>query len=153
MTRMPAKNTLNSAVLEPRSDGPAQLLWVATAALAFSFFLSSMAVPASADPAQLVLTQALSEDRPIAFPLHPLDDLLAVPDAVYHWERETTDQALAAAVTLGNDPDLERRNPFRKRNLDLFRTQRWVTVGQREMLVRLRVRAKARKAMSVEVKF
>ena len=37
--------------------------------------------------------------------------------------------------------------------MDLFRTDGVLEIARREMLVRLRVRAKARRAMSVEVKF
>ena len=65
----------------------------------------------------------------------------------------TTDEALAIAVAQGNNPDLERKNPFRKRSRDLFRTERPVTIGNADMLLRLRLRAKLRRAMSFEVRF
>ncbi len=65
----------------------------------------------------------------------------------------TTDELIAAAVALGNNPDLEPRNPFRKHSRDLFRTERPVTIGQTDMVVRLRLRAKARRAVSVEFRY
>jgi len=65
----------------------------------------------------------------------------------------TTDEALAAAVALGTNPDLEPKNPFRKRSRDIFRTERPVSIGKADMLLRLRLRAKARRAMSVELHF
>jgi hypothetical protein len=65
----------------------------------------------------------------------------------------TTDEALAAAVALGTNPDLEPKNPFRKRSRDIFRTERPVSIGKADMLLRLRLRAKARRAMSVELRF
>lgn len=69
------------------------------------------------------------------------------------WRPQTTDEVLVAAVAEGTNPDLEPRNPFRKRSRDLFRTERPLTIGNREMLLRLRLRAKARRAMSVELHF
>jgi hypothetical protein len=67
--------------------------------------------------------------------------------------RKTTDEYLAAAVALGTNADLEPKNPFRKRSRDLFRTERPVSIGNADMLLRLRLRAKARRAMSVELRF
>lgn len=70
------------------------------------------------------------------------------------WRPLTTDEALAVAVAGGTNPDLKPRNPFRKRSSDLFKTKfRQVTILRAEMLMRLRLRAKARKAISVEVRF
>ncbi len=66
---------------------------------------------------------------------------------------QTTDEILAAAVALGTNPDLEPRKPFRKRSRDLFRTERPVTIGDQELLMRLRLRAKAKRAVSVEFHF
>ena len=65
----------------------------------------------------------------------------------------TTDEALVAAIALGTNPDLEPKNPFRKRSRDIFRTERPVSIGKADMLLRLRLRAKARRAMSVELRF
>jgi hypothetical protein len=70
------------------------------------------------------------------------------------WKPATVDEALAIAVAKGSGPELKRRNPFRKRSRDLFRTDfRQVKVGRAEMLMRLRLRAKSRNAISVEVRF
>jgi hypothetical protein len=70
------------------------------------------------------------------------------------WKPATVDETLAIAVARGSIPDLERRNPFRKRSRDLFKTKfRQVKVGRAEMLMRLRLRAKSRNAISVEVRF
>ncbi|MAG31406.1 MAG: hypothetical protein CL908_11030 [Deltaproteobacteria bacterium] len=83
-----------------------------------------------------------------------LADLLRVPGPPATWsDAPTTDEAIAAAVALGTNPDLEPRNAFRKRSRDLFRTERPVEIGRAEMLLRLRLRAKTRKAMSVELRF
>ena len=70
------------------------------------------------------------------------------------WRRLTTDEALAVAVSHGTNPDLKSRNPFRKRSSDLFKTNfRQIKIGRAEMLMRLRLRAKASEAISVEVRF
>jgi hypothetical protein len=65
----------------------------------------------------------------------------------------STDELIAAAVGLGTNPDLEPRNPFRKRRRDLFRAERPVSIGNMDMMVRLRLRAKARRAMSIEFRY
>jgi hypothetical protein len=112
-------------------------------------------VPASAETTHrtdLGERIALSEN-PVEVGLRSLDDLLTVPDPVYIWHGDTTDSDLAYAVALGNDPDLEKRNPFRKHNFDLFRSEHPVVVGQSEMVVRFRVRAKSKNTMSVELRF
>lgn len=83
-----------------------------------------------------------------------LDELLFVPGARRDsWRARTTDEAIADAVALGTNPDLEPRNPFRKRSRDLFRTERPVTIGRQELLMRLRLKAKASEAVSVEFRF
>ena len=69
------------------------------------------------------------------------------------WTPQTTDEVLAAALANGSNPDLERPNPFRKRSRDLLRLERPVSIGDADMLVRLRLRAKASEAMSVELRF
>jgi hypothetical protein len=70
------------------------------------------------------------------------------------WKPATADEALAIAVANGSISDLEPSNPFRKRSRDIFRTNfRRVTIGRAEMLMRLRLRAKSRNAISVEVRF
>ena len=107
---------------------------------------------ASAEPAHLD-TSIRFMDSPAESAPRSIDDLLSVPDSDFIWDGDATDEDLAAAVTLGNDPDLERRNPFRKHSFDLFRSEHPLVIGQKEMVVRFRVRAKQRKAMSVELKF
>lgn len=83
-----------------------------------------------------------------------LADLLAVPGlSAMLSEAETADQAIALAVERGTNPDLEPKKPFRKRNVDLFRTERPVEIGRQEMIVRLRLRAKLKRAISVQLKF
>ncbi len=64
-----------------------------------------------------------------------------------------TDEAIADAVERGNPRELERKKPFRKKSTDLFRSEREIQIGDEEMLVRLRLRAKTRNAMSVELRF
>jgi hypothetical protein len=90
---------------------------------------------------------------PVEFSPSPLEDLLAVPDLGRAWTAGSGDQALVTAVALGNDPDLEPLAPFRKRNLDLFSTERPVVIGRAEMVLRLRVRPSTKKAMSLELRF
>lgn len=83
-----------------------------------------------------------------------LGDLLYVRDGVIGlWRAQTDDEALAIAVAGGNNPDLEPRNAFRKRNVDLFRAERPLTIGRTDMVVRLRMRAKLKRAVSVELRF
>ena len=107
---------------------------------------------ASAEPAHIDSSIALS-GGPSAPRVRPLGDLLYLPDTEFIWYGDATDDDLAVAVALGNDPDLERRNPFRKHSFDLFRTERPVVIGRKEMVVKFRVRAKLREAMEVELKF
>ena len=110
-----------------------------------------------ADPGVVVSAALLAVvvDVPAAMALaDPMDELLVVPyEALFPSEAELADESIAAAVALGTNPDLIPRSKFRKRSMDLFRTERKVEINQREMLVRLRLRAKARRAMSVEVRF
>jgi hypothetical protein len=83
-----------------------------------------------------------------------LEELLFVRDlGAGLWQPQTPDEALAAAVALGTNSDLVPPNPFRKRNRDLFRTERPITIRNADMLLRLRLRAKARRAVSVELRF
>lgn len=66
---------------------------------------------------------------------------------------QTTDEILAVAVADRMNPTPEPLNPFRKRSRDLFRAERPVSIGNADMLLRLRLRAKASKAVSVELRF
>lgn len=85
--------------------------------------------------------------------LSELDALMAVRMGPTSVTARETDESIAAAVARGNDKNLERPKPFRKKSNDLFRSQREVQIGDEEMLVRLRVRPTTRNAMSVEVRF
>jgi hypothetical protein len=84
-----------------------------------------------------------------------LEELLSLRNpGMNPWRPRSADEALAVAVANGSNPDLEPRNPFRKRSTDLFRTDFVpVSVGRAEMLMRFRLRAKSRNAVSVEVRF
>ena len=114
------------------------------------------AEPAIEIQIEVEVAAALDERHPVVDEsrLAPLSELL-LPSTfgASSWKAETTDEVLAAAVAIGTDPDLEPLNPFRKRKQDLFLKERPVSIGRAEMLLRLRLRAKARKAMSVELKF
>ena len=83
-----------------------------------------------------------------------LETLLSVPtSATERTIAQITDDDLADAVARGSRPDLEPVSGFRKRSNDLFRTERPVEIGQQEMVLRLRLRAKRRETMSVELRF
>lgn len=82
-----------------------------------------------------------------------LDALLAVRGGRSAVTAQQTDAAIAAAVARGQSKELEKKSGFRKKNNDLLRTQRAVQLGNREMLLRLRLRAKTRDAMAVELRF
>ena len=122
----------------------------------FALFLLAANV-SNAEPAHLGTTNDLLGGGTLGSSdtskLRPLGDLLFLPDSDYIWQGDATDEDLAYAVILGNDPDLERRNPFRKHSFDLIRTQHPLVIGQREMVVRFRVRPKLKEVMSVELKF
>jgi hypothetical protein len=131
------------------------ILRLVLGALLFAIPALQMPAPAHAnsnDQSHLGQKIALSES-PIELDLRPLEDLLTVPNPVFIWRADRTDADLAYAVTLGNDPDLEKRSPFRKKNFDLFRSQHPLTMGERDMLLRFRVRAKARNAVSIELHY
>ena len=137
------------------SDIPSAFRSILASLLLLTGLTLLAALPASAEPAHrtdLGERIALSEN-PVEVGLRPLDALLTVPDPVFIWHGDTTDSDLAYAVTLGNDPDLEKRNPFRKHNFDLFRSEHPVLVGRKEMVLRFRVRAKSKNTMSLELKF
>jgi hypothetical protein len=85
--------------------------------------------------------------------LRELEALLAVRGGLAPVTASETDAAIVAATARGNDASLERPQPFRKKNTDLFRTQRAVHFADQDMQVRLRLRAKSRNAVSVELRF
>lgn len=107
---------------------------------------SSGGVPAF--PAELPAASVTRLQR-----LRELDALLAVRSGSAPITARQTDEAIAAAAARGLAKELEKPQPFRKKNTDLFRTQRAVQLGNQEMLLRLRLRAKTRNAMSVELRF
>ena len=63
------------------------------------------------------------------------------------------DEAIAAAIRSGARDRPTRLSGFRQRNVDLFRSEHPVEIGEQEMLLRLRLRARSRETMSVELRF
>lgn len=51
------------------------------------------------------------------------------------------------------DQPVTRPSGFRKRSTDLFRVQRKLQIGHQDVQLRLRLRAKSRNAISVELRF
>lgn len=83
-----------------------------------------------------------------------LDDMLALPfRPQWPTPAEATDESLAEAVARGSEPGRVKQSGFRKKKLDLFRAERPVEIGEQEMLLRLRLRAKTKEAVSVELRF
>lgn len=114
----------------------------------------STAPPAMADPAMARPSAARAPRTPA--PSRTLDELLIVRvprDNDRRSDAERADESIAAAVELGSNRDLVRPSAFRKRSADLFRTEREVEINDQEMLLRLRLRAKSRETMSVELRF
>jgi hypothetical protein len=119
-------------------------------------FASRLAVAepaAMAEPAEFPAPVAIRVESPL-IPSDSLSilSLLEIPPNLRS-DAEIADESIAAAVERGNSPELEPRNPFRKRKTDLFRAERPLEIGDQEMLLRLRLRAKQREAMSVELHF
>lgn len=117
-----------------------------------------LAASAAADPASPVpdvdptLANAAMPVSPAG--LRSLEALLSVPPV--RDERtaaERTDVSLAEAVERRGGAPPVATTGFTKRSIDLFRAERPVEVGQQEMLLRLRLRAKSRKTMSVELRY
>ncbi|MCR9097898.1 MAG: hypothetical protein NXI30_27070 [bacterium] len=126
----------------------------ALGALALSLTLSA---PAGADPASPA--RAAGDEGKIALLQVPptrartLDTLLIVPPGTTdETAAQRTDASLAAAVARGGDRRVAATG-FRKRSIDLFSHERPVEFGEQEMLLRLRLRAKSRETMSVELRF
>lgn len=123
---------------------------------------SSRAMVQSIEPAVVPAkaTSAATSDAAIALPLgrsqtlRDLDALLAVRGGgAAPISARQADRAIAAAAARGVVGELERPQGFRKKSNDLFRKQRALQVGNQEMLLRLRLRAKTRNAMSIELRF
>ncbi|MEM9176831.1 MAG: hypothetical protein AAGC67_16540 [Myxococcota bacterium] len=83
-----------------------------------------------------------------------LDELFVVP-AIDRGPTaaERTDASLAEAVARRDGVRNVATTGFRKKSIDLFSHERAVAVGEQEMLLRLRLRAKTRETMSVELRF
>lgn len=107
----------------------------------------------AADTAVAVSAPAPVVDGAMIRRVRQLDALLAVRSRTTPLSPRQVDAAIAAAVARGHEKGLEKKQPFRKQSNDLFRTQRSLQLGNQEMLVRLRLRAKTRDAMSVELRF
>ena len=144
----------------------APLVWGLGAGLLGLTILVSLAIltasgRASAEPAVPPVPQIASAPAAIAAvgavpqpAFTSLDTLLAIPGlSAFRSDAQVADESIAAAVERGTNPDLEKLSAFRKRSNDLFRAERPVEIGEQEMLLRLRLRAKARRAMSVELRF
>ena len=83
-----------------------------------------------------------------------LEPLRVGPDRTPRTAMEPDSDRVGAAGRLSGQTDpAPRLSGFRNRSRDLFRTERAIEIGEQEMLVRLRLRAKTRRAMSVEVRF
>jgi hypothetical protein len=145
------------------ATAPVRGIWMFSFAI-LGIILIHLLVPRSAsaeatalDPRAIVSVALLAVhlDLPVAPPARdPMRELLIVPQGtLYLTDAELADESISTMVERGTNADLIRRSNFRKKSMDLFRTDGVVEIARREMLVRLRVRAKARRAMSVEVKF
>ncbi|MFK7895097.1 MAG: hypothetical protein AB8G23_04630 [Myxococcota bacterium] len=141
------------------------LMFASRAALAETAELvAAAAPPASLAPAGGAFPQASADFTapPVGkgtvvtariVPLRDLEPLLAVRATPPNNPGQDADATIAAAVAEGSRPDLEPRKPFRKKNFDLFRTEHEVQIMRNDMLLRLRLRAKSRETMSVELRF
>ena len=81
-----------------------------------------------------------------------LEVLLEVPNLTPS-RVEQTDASLITAAQAGTNPELRKKSAFRKRSVDLFRTERDIEILRQEMQLRFRVRPKTRETMSVELRF
>lgn len=112
---------------------------------------NAVAIASDAQPTPAMAAVKAERARPEA---GSLDALLAIRGpSPLRSPAQLADESIAAAVERGTNTDLLPRSAFRRRNNDLFRTERPLAIGEQEMLIRLRVRAKMREAMSVEVQF
>ena len=140
----------SGSCLASRTVGALGLLVIAS--------ILALAGPAAADPASPdpgrdpILANAarlLSPEGP-----RSLEALLSVPPV--RDERtaaERTDVDLVEAVAPRNESLRVSTTGFKRRSIDLFRAERPVEVGQQDMLLRLRLRARSRETMSVELRY
>lgn len=157
-TRRPARD---GEVLVEATTRSADLGWLdLTALTASTIFLMALLLsrPTLAEPASIGFGSNPEPSVAVKVAEAPsfeaLELLLAVP--AHHdgrSEAERTDEFLAVVIGQGLPASLRRPSAFRKRNVDLFRTEREIEIGRQEMLVRLRLRAKSRETMSVEFRF
>jgi hypothetical protein len=112
----------------------------------FDAAVAASPVAPSTDPMPIV-------DGSMIRRVRQLDALLAVRSQTAPLAAREVDATIAAAVAQGHRKELEKKQPFRKQSHDLFRTERPVQFGDQEMVLRLRLRAKTRDAMSVELRF
>lgn len=112
--------------------------------------------PAAADPASRAPGGKLADVPASISPtgLRSLEALLSVPPVRdVRTAAERTDLFLAEAIARRGGERRVATTGFKKRSIDLFRAERPVEVGQQEMLLRLRLRAKSRETMSVELRY
>lgn len=150
------------AVARPlASTPPVELLSLVSWAgflVVLALLLAALTSPARAEslapPDAATLAPAVSAPPASA---DSLAELLVVPHRHHRRDEPTsaqvTDAFLAAEVARGHEPSAVKPSGFRKRNMDLFRTERPVEIGEQEMLLRLRLRAKRSEAVSVELRF
>ena len=142
--------------------GEATIFGVWILGMLLSLLLASPA--ALAEPAALALIDddepiglAAKTETPRAQPVSvSMDSLLEIPASSryrFRTDAQIADEFIAAAVDRGTNSDPKPLSAFRKRRSDLFRAERPVEIGDQEMLIRLRLRAKSRKAVSVELHF
>lgn len=115
--------------------------------------ISLLAIAAEGQAESLPMSADLAAAQTPATPMASLASLLLVPSLDPNDRPPTTDEYLAAAIEQGSQPGLERKNPFRKRSIDLFRSEHDVEILRQDMRLRFRVRPKSRETMSVELRF
>lgn len=141
------------AMLDPLPSPPASLAPSVKDGAAFPVSSSfPEATPEFTEPA--AQEPLPSDTRPlVAVPVGGLEALLVLRAAPQAARVADVDATIAAAVAEGSRPDLEKKTAFRKKKIDLFTTERQVEILRNDMLLRLRLRAKSRETMSVELRF
>lgn len=145
--------TRNHHTAMPRGLSAHRGLWALGLAVVLTVAGTAAADPASPSPPPEAATPASPAlISPVG--LRSLDRLLVVPSVRDEpTAAERTDAFLADAIARRGGDRRVATTGFRKRNIDLFRAERPVEVGQQEMLLRLRLRAKSRETMSVELRY
>lgn len=145
MAAPPASLALVSAPPPAAIDHAASRAIDSAVSSAVSRTIDSAASSSAKPPADVGFRSGI--DSPVG---GELDSLLIMPAPT---AAEITDESIAAAIARGIDPSRAKKSGFRKRNIDILRTEREVEIGGREMLLRLRMRVKSRETMSVELHF